>query len=276
MGLLLMLVSCALLSAHDAATKWLTEDYPVSQIIFLRGVVAVLGLVLIETLRRNAAALVPIDIRGQLARGGLYAGSTVLITVSLKLLPLSIVTALIFASPIMVAVLSGPLLRERVGLRAWMGALVGFAGVLLIVSPAGAVWTLAFLLPLAAATAVALRDIVTRRLTFRESTSSIVLVTALAAAFVGLMGLPLEKWQWPSPIDATLLVFVGTTQLAAHYLQVDAFRLVDANVLAPLKYSMVLWALIFGAIIWGDIPTAGVLVGATLIISAGLFVYRRS
>lgn len=276
LGLLLMLLSCALLSAHDAATKLLTERYPVSQIIFLRGVIAALGVMLIEVGRSNAAALMPKDVKGQLARAGLFAASTVLITVSLKLLPLPIVTAIIFVSPIMVAVLSGPLLNERVGSSAWIAAFAGFAGVVLIVSPAGTAWSWAFLVPLASAAASALRDIVTRHLAVRESTSSIVLSTTLAAALVGLLGLPQSEWHWPDLTDTALLVFVGATQLTAHYMQVEAFRLAAPSVLAALKYSMVLWALILGVLIWGDTPSAGVLMGAALIISAGLLVYRRA
>lgn len=275
-GLLLMLLSCALLSAHDAMTKLLTEGYPVSQIIFIRGAVAALGVLLIEVAKSNTVALKPNDPKGQSARAGLFAASTVLITISLKLLPLSIVTAIIFAAPIMVAVLSGPLLGERVGIRTWIAALLGFSGVILIVSPAGAAWSWAFLIPLGAAAASALRDIVTRHLALRETTSSILLSTALAAAIVGLLGLPLAPWKWPNSFDAALLTLVGATQLIAHYLQVKAFRIAAANVLAPLKYSMVLWALVLGVVIWGEIPTAGVLVGAAFIILAGLFVYRQS
>jgi len=275
-GIVLMLLSCALLSAHDAATKWLTTDYPVSQVIFLRGAVAVLGIVLVEVLRSNAGALVPRDLKGQVARAGLFAASTVLLTISLKLLSLPVVTAILFASPIMVALLAGPLLKEMVTFRVWLAALLGFAGVALIVSPGDAPWTWVFLFPLASAAASALRDIVTRQLALRESTSSIVLITALTAALVGLVGMPASEWRWPDAGGALLFVLVGITQLTAHYLQVEAFRLTPASRLAPLKYSMVVWALLLGIAIWGDIPAPMMLVGAILVVVAGWFVYRRN
>lgn len=275
-GMLLMLLSCALLSAHDAITKSLTEGYPVSQIIFIRGAVAAVFVLLWEVLKNNISALRPNDIIGQLARAGLFAASTVLITISLKLLPLSIVTAIIFTAPIMVAVLSGPLLGEKVGRPTWIAALIGFSGVILIISPAGVAWSWAFLVPLGAAAASAFRDIVTRYLVVRETASSILLSTALAATIVGALGLPLAPWKWPTSLDAVLLVSVGATQLIAHYLQVKAFRIAAANVLAPLKYSMLLWALILGVVIWGELPSSDVLAGAALIVLAGALVSRQT
>jgi drug/metabolite transporter (DMT)-like permease len=273
-GIVFMLLSCALLTLHDAGTKWLTADYPVGQIMFIRSAVAVLLIGAVASRSGGAKALRVRDFKGQLIRAALFMLSSFLIVISLKLMALPIVTAVIFVAPIFVTALAGPLLGEQVGWRRWSAVLLGFIGVFLIVDPLGETWRWTALIPLAAALATGLRDIVTRQITGRESTLSVLFMMALVTAVAGLFTMPLG-WAWPSLPDLALFVALGLAQGAAHYLQIDAFRMAEATVLAPFRYSMLIWSVLLGFLIWGDTLSLGASVGVAIVGGSGLYIFHR-
>jgi drug/metabolite transporter (DMT)-like permease len=274
-GIVYMVLGCALLTLNDAAAKWLTDSYPVGEIIFFRGVFALLLILSAVPLHGGMASLKPKDLKGQLSRAALFAMATFLFIYSLKLMALPVVTAISFASPIIMTALAPLLLKEQVGWRRWTAVCVGFAGVLLILNPGGEEWRWAAVVPLGCALAAALRDIVTRQLTARESTPSILFTTAALAAGIGLCTLPLGGWRWPSAFDLALFAFLGVSQAAAHYLQVEAFRMTEAAVLAPFKYSAIIWSLLLGFMIWGHRPSLSMLAGAAIVVASGLYIFQR-
>ena len=274
-GILCMLAGCLLITLNDAATKWLTGGYPVTEIIFLCGVLSMLMIVAIVGGQQQVATLLPHNLRFQIYRAGLFVMTVALFTIGLKLLPLPVVTAISFASPIIMTVLAGPLLGERAGWQLWLAVFAGFAGVVLIIDPGTDSWGWAALVPLGCALSSALRDITTRQLTAHESTQSILFVTAVVTTLAGLVLAPFGGWLAPTLQDWALFAFVGASQLAGHYFLVQAFRLAPAVVLAPFKYSMIVWALVLGFVVWGEVPSAAMSAGAVIVIGSGLFIFYR-
>ncbi|MGD9846496.1 MAG: DMT family transporter [Variibacter sp.] len=274
-GIVCMLVSCLLLTLNDAATKLLTSSHPVSEIVFMRGAVGVALLLAVTAGQRRLPALRPHDMRFQLYRAGLFVITTTLYTVSLLLLPLPIVTAISFVSPIIMTALAGPLLGEHAGWRRWLAVVVGFAGVALIINPGANEWGWAALVPLACAATVALRDITTRQLAVRETMHSILFITASVTTLAGLSAAPLGGWTFPILADWFLFLFVGASQLAGHFFAVWAFRLSPAVVLAPFKYSMIIWSLALAFLIWNELPTVTMFCGAAIVISSGLYIFNK-
>lgn len=274
-GILCMLVGCLLITLNDAATKWLTTDYPIGQIIFMRGVLSVAMIVVVCAAQGQQKTLRPHDLRFQIYRAGFFVATIALFTLGLKLLPLPVMTAVSFVAPIIMTALAGPLLGETADLRRWLAVIAGFAGVVLIVDPGAESWSLAVIVPLGCALASALRDITTRQLSLRESTASILFITALLTMLAGLAAAPFGGWSLPETTDWLLFAFVSAAQLAGHFFLVRAFRLTPAVVLAPFKYSMIVWAMLLAFAVWGEIPSLMMLAGAAIVVASGLYIFYR-
>ena len=159
-GILFMVAACALVSLNDAITKWLTRDFPLGQILCLRGVVVLIVAVLLSSREGGIRALRIRSRGGQLLRAGLVVCGMFLFLAGLSHLPLADVVALSFASPLFATVLAVLILRERVGWARSVALLVGFAGILFMLRPGGAQFAWVALLPLGAAAFGALGDVV--------------------------------------------------------------------------------------------------------------------
>lgn len=273
-GIVAMIAGAALLSMNDAASKHLAEAYPVGQVLCLRQTASLLFIVPYALYLDGWSAFRIGNRTGQAIRGFLFLATAILMVLGLSLLPIATVTAIAFASPIFVAALSMPLLNERVGWRRWLAVLAGFAGVLVIVRPAGAAFEWALLVPVAAALANGLRDIFTRHLARTDSSISILfwstVIVAGAAAFSAPFG-----WQ-PLTGDAILWFLVnGAVAAGAHFLMIEALRLGEAALIAPFRYTALLWAIIYGFILWGDLPGPWVLAGGGMVIASNIYMIRR-
>jgi drug/metabolite transporter (DMT)-like permease len=274
-GIVCMLAGCLLITLNDAATKWLTADYPIGEIVFMRGALSVAAILIVCAVRRRQDELRPHDLRFQLYRGGFFVATIVLFTLGLKLLPLPVVTAVSFIAPIIMTALAGPLLGETADWRRWLAVIFGFVGVVLIVDPGAETWSLAAVVPLGCALASALRDITTRQLTVRESTASILFITAILTTLAGLAAAPFGGWRLPGSVDWLLFAFVSASQLAGHFFLVRAFRLTPAVILAPFKYSMIVWAMLLAFLVWGELPSVMMLAGAAIVVASGLYIFYR-
>jgi drug/metabolite transporter (DMT)-like permease len=273
-GITLMVVASALITLNDAIAKWLTATYPVGQILCLRGVFFMVPVLFLVWRGGGLKALRVHSIGGQAVRAGLFVLASAFFVTSVGLMPLSTVIALTFASPLIITALAPSMLGERVGWRRWTAVLVGFSGVLLIVRPFQEGWQWVALLPIAGAAAGSLRDIATRRITAHESSASILFYAALTVIVLGLGTAPFG-WVKLSAFDLTLLAVQGFAMGVAHYMMVESFRLSEAALVAPFKYSGFLWALVYGATIWGEYPDAMTLAGAGVILASGLYILHR-
>lgn len=275
-GALLMLLGMAAFAGNDAIGKWLVADYGVAQVILLRSVAALL--IMAPLILRGGQVVARI---WSAPRPGLQALRAVCATAevfcfyaAVSYMPLADVMAFWMAAPIYVVAISPFLLGERVGKRTWMAVAVGFVGVLILLAPslqisgAGAVYAL-----LGTATFAAIM-VLGRSL--RETADRDLVLFQLAAA--GLAGLAFAPFDWQplqSGVDLALLFLLGVVATAAHMLVTRALKLADASVVAPLQYSLLVWGVAFGFLVFGDVPAPAMLVGALLIVVSGLIVLRR-
>jgi drug/metabolite transporter (DMT)-like permease len=273
-GMVLTLLGSALLSTSDALSKTLTEHYPVGELIFLRGLCVMLPVMLLVRAQGGLATLRVTDPRGQFGRAALFVLSGAFFVTSLSLLPLPLVTTLSFVAPIFTTVLAIPLLGERVSWAVWVAVFAGFAGVVITIDPANASWSWAAALPVIGAFFAALRDILTRRLSARETSGSIMFYSMGLMVVLSSLTAPFG-WRWPDPLDLLLFLVVGFLVGGAHTLTIEALRLCEVSLLAPLKYVMILYSIGFGVLIWHDLPSLQALLGTAVIVAAGVFIVRR-
>ena len=254
----------------DAVAKWLTADTPTGEIIFGRGVSTLLCIAVL-VVRAGPRSLRPNDPRGIFQRAEVAVVFTFFLMASLRELPIAEVIAILYASPLILAAIAPTMLRETVGRHRWIALLIAFAGVIVMMRPGAESLRWVALLPLAAASVSAFRDVLTRRVAGTETSVAIQFYTTLAMILFGgatvVFGWRALPWS-----DVGLLALCGVFQFVGQYLFIDAFRYAGATLLAPFRYAMLVWALVVGFAIWGDIPDAWAIVGTLLIAGSGLYV----
>jgi drug/metabolite transporter (DMT)-like permease len=270
-GVVCMVLGSTLLTTNDAITKWLTQEYPVSQVWCLRTVFVLVLIILLAPRYGGYRALLPNRIPAQLLRAVLFFSTTLLIVTGLSLLPLAQMVAIVFGSPIFVAALAPVFLRERVNGVRWLVIGIGFVGVLFILRPDPTTVGAASLIALAAAVSSALRDLVTRRISSRENSISILFCSSLLVVAIALPIAPWLGWVGVQPAAWALLFVNGVLNGAAHFLIIEALRFGEASVVTSYRYSALLWGAILGFVIWGDVPDLWVAAGGVLIVGSGLF-----
>ena len=272
-GMLASAGGILLLTLNDAVSKYLTQSFPVGQVICLRQAATLIFIVPYVMLATGWGALRVVSWPGQLTRGALFVAGASMMVLGLSLLPIATVITIMFVSPTFIAALSMPMLAERVGMSRWIAILAGFAGVLIVVRPGGAAFEWALLIPVAGSFVNALRDIMTRRLARTETSIGIlfwsaIIVTA-ASATTAVSG-----WQ-PVSLDAVAwFAALGVLNAGAHFLLIEGYRLAEAAVVAPVRYTGLIWAVVLGYVVWGDLPDAWVVAGAAVIVASGVYMIR--
>ena len=190
------------------------------------------------------------------------------------LLPLADAAALLFAGPLFITALAIPMLGEHVGWRRWSAVFVGFVGVLIMLRPTPEAIQPLAIIPITAALSSAFRDIITRRISATESSNAIMFwsnaALLCAAALTSAFG-----WEPMRLIDLVFLALLGTVVGVAHWVMIEAFRLAEAAVISPFKYTAIVWASLFGYFFWGTVPDAYILSGGALVIASGLYILHR-
>ena len=270
-----MILGSALLVSNDAVTKWLTQDYPISQVWGLRTLFVLIPIALLAPRYGGYRGLLPHRIRPQLLRAVLFVSTSLLIVTGLSLLPLAQMVAIVFSSPIFIAALAPIFLKEQVSTTRWLTIGIGFIGVLVILRPDPATIGISALIAVAASLSSALRDIVTRKISHTESSLSILFCSSMLVIVIALAGAPWLGWREVMPLGWALLLVNGILNGAAHFLIIEALRLGEASVIAPYKYSALIWGALFGIVLWGDIPDVWMIVGAAMIVISGLYLLRQ-
>jgi drug/metabolite transporter (DMT)-like permease len=272
-GVGFMLAGTFLFSVNDALGKWLLADYSVGELLLLRSVA---GLVLLAPLIRQTgiagfrSAPRP---RLQIARVILSTVEVALFFLAVSQLPLADTKTFYLAGPIYVTALSVVLLGESVGWRRWIAVFVGFAGVVLALGPSRASFTPPVLIALTGSVTFAFLMIVTRAL--RETTDTVLIAGQVAGTFVfGALTAPFG-WVTPSPRDFVLLALFGALAMLALACVNRSLKLAPASVVAPYQYTLIVWAIVLGYAVFGDVPDLATLIGAAIIIAAGLFILWR-
>jgi drug/metabolite transporter (DMT)-like permease len=274
-GILWMMATLFCFISLDAIMKHLLESYSLVQVTWARFFFATIVAVLMcgSRLQQLMKSVAP---RKQILRSILLMSTTGVFNAGIRSTALATGTTIMFLSPILVTLLSIPLLGEKVGLRRWAGILMGFVGAIIVVQPwngglsgvnAGA------LLLLVAAFFNANYQIVTRMVRNDDPLTSL-LFTAAAGAVVTSCLVP-WFWGWPNVSGWSLLVASGIAGGLGHFCLIRALRLAPASVVAPFSYSSLVWATLFGFIIWRDWPDFWTWVGAAIIIGSGLYIFHR-
>ncbi|MDO9414762.1 DMT family transporter [Pararhizobium sp.] len=271
LGILLTSLAYALFTFHDAAIKWMVVALPVSQILFIRSL-TILTMCLAAgrgtLIRRTIAS--PIK-KPMLLRSFLLFSAWLSYYNAARTLPLAELTTLYYAAPIMVTILSIPILKEVVPLHSWAAVVVGFIGVFIACNPVGIGLSWPVYLALQAAVLWSFSVILLRKSALDEITTvQMVISNGLLVIYTGVM-LPFE-WAPISPGGLSLLVGTGVVAGLAQYALFEGMRRAPVSVLAPFEYSSLVWAFLLGFLIWGDIPRPGVFIGAALIFAAGMII----
>jgi drug/metabolite transporter (DMT)-like permease len=205
----------------------------------------------------------------------LLLGSTLLNFFALRYLQLDQALAIVFSTPFFVAILSGPMLGEWVGWRRWTAIAVGFLGVLLVARPGFGGIHPAALISLAAAMFYAAYSISTRMLSRTDSNETTLFYSNLVGAAVMLPVVPFV-WTTPSdPLVILMMVVCGAFGTIGHYLLIIAHRLAPPALLAPFIYGQIVWVIILGYLVFGDVPNRWTLAGAAVVVASGLYILYR-
>ncbi len=280
-------------SLMDASIKYLSDDYPLHQIILVRSTVAILLTLFIVHLEGGLHLLKTKRPFIHLVRGLLIVIANMSFYMAISVMPLAEATGLFFVSPLFITALSVPFLGERVGIRRWAGIGAGFVGVLIIMRPGVDSFSYYSLLPIVAALAYAITQITSRRLGITDKASvmsfyigvTFVVISSAFWLFVGdgslvrvygdKMDFLFRPWIWPGLKDGMLMVFVGVLVAIVGYTLSQAYRVADASVVAPFEFVMLVMAIFWGYMIWGEIPDLQAFIGIALIAGSGIFIFLR-
>lgn len=270
-GILLMTAAVLCFALLDATSKGLSQTYPVPMLVWSRYTLHFLLMLvfLAPSMRwKLVATRHPVK---QVVRALLLVCVTGFAMAAFQRLPLAETTALLFVTPLIVALLAGPLLGEQLRPLHWGASICGFGGALLIARPGGAFDLAGILLVLAAAACYSVYQIQTRQLSPSENTLTMLFYTALVGTVSMTLGAPLY-WGGPLPdlADGLLIASLGIYGGTGHYLLIKAFRHAPATTLSPFLYVQLIWATLLGWLVFGHWPDAATLAGMAIIAASSL------
>lgn len=281
-------------SIQDAIMKGMSATYPMHEIMFIRSVVSLTLLFVAIKLSGDSIRLDGAPIRLLLFRGSLLFASFCLFYLGLSEIPLTTNTVLFFTAPLFITLFCVPLLGETVGPRRIMGVIAGFVGVWIVLRPGSNLYGLKSIYPILSAVLYSLAQLLSRKM---GSVASATVMTFFAnityfvlALLVAIVVMPfgvselssksmqflLRPWSMPlSSLDGLLLFITGVTGAVGFWLTTQAYRISEANKIAPFEYVMLIWVPILSYLIWQDIPDTMTVLGASIIVISGLYVLRR-
>lgn len=275
MGALYLSAAVLCFALLDTLTKYLSAHYSVTSLIWVRYTVQTLLLAAIMGPSMGLRLVLTRQPGSQLLRALFLLGASACTTVGVRYLPLAEMTAMFFLAPLIVCVLSVPMLREKIGAGDWLAVIIGFVGVLVIARPGGAMLTLATLLPLGTAICYSIYQVITRQVSASEHPTTSNFITSLVGAVLMTFTLPFG-WTTPTWSDAPLMLGMGVAGLSGHLLLTRAYQVGSPAVLAPYSYGQILWATLFGFLVFGALPDATSVVGMAVIVASGLYIsYHR-
>ncbi|WP_269581705.1 DMT family transporter [Roseibium sp. Sym1] len=273
-GIALMAMGMFLFSGVDTMGKFLTETVHPVQIVWFRQSGLLLGVLVLIALQ-GRSLLKSSNPKLQIGRGALAACSATLFIVGVGYVPLADAVAITFVAPFMVTVMGALILREPVGIRRWSAVVIGFLGTLLVIRPGMGVVHPAALLLVVAASAFALRQVLSRILAGEDRTRTTVAYTAIVSW--GLLTLPLPFiWQTPSgALELGLLLAMAVLAAIGETLVIMALDAAQAVVVAPVQYSLLIWGTLYGFLVFGQLPDGWTWAGAAIIVATGLYTLNR-
>lgn len=269
-GIMFMLGASVMFAISNALSKWVVAIYPVGEVMFSRS---------LSSLIVCSAFMLPITgfsvfatkrPRDHVARGLSQAISQTFTVLAFSLMPLAGAVAINFSAPLFAALISVLWLKERAGAARWGTLLAGFVGVLIVVKPGADSFQLGALFALANAIMYGSVTVAVRGMSKTESANTLLMwqmvTLAVFHSFLLVFG-----FRWPTPQHAVLLVSSGVANAAAQYLWTKALHAAPATAVSPFYYFLLVWSLVLGFVVWGDVPTMSLLIGSGIVVASGLF-----
>ena len=268
-----MFISICAFSVMDVIVKW-TNDYPVGQVLFFRGFCGLIPILFIIPKERY------IDFyktsRPLLHFKRCMAGIIALISivVALRNLPLATVVSVTFAAPIFTTIFSIFLLNEKVGFYRWLAVMVGFIGIIVISEPGFSSLNFYFILPIIFCLGLSYVAITIRRLSTTEPVWLIGFFFSISIMILSFFTF-YQNWLLPNLVDLFLLSMIGILGGLANLWLTQSYKLSEVSLVTPVKYLALVFAIIFGYLIWDEVPTTKTLIGAILVIASSIIIFRR-
>jgi drug/metabolite transporter (DMT)-like permease len=273
LGFLYMFLSVCTFSIMDLLVKW-SNDYPAGEVLFFRGFFGLLPTYFLIPKNKLKTFYTTKRPKEHLFRCLMGLMALIAIVVALRELPLAVVVSLSYAAPLFITVLSIFLLSEKVGVFRWLAVLIGFIGVIIIAEPGFKGMNYLYFLPLIFCIGMAFVTITIRKLSTTEPIWLISIFFTITISIAGLATIPMG-WIMPNFQDFMLLALIGVTGGSANLFLTQSYKLSEVSLVAPLKYLALIFAIIFGYLIWNEIPTVKTLIGASLVVFASLIIFRR-
>ena len=273
LGFLYMFLSVCAFSIMDLIVKW-SDDYPLGQVIFFRGF---FGIVLYYfVIPKERIRDFYFTKRPLLHFSRCFFGLAALLSIftALRNLPLATVVSISFAAPIFTTIFSIFFLSERVGYFRWLAVFIGFIGILIISEPGFSSLNVYYIFPVIFVLGMSYVAISIRQLSSTEPVWLISLFFSAAITIAGLLTLPFG-WIMPSFYDLTLLSMIGFFGGVANLWLSQSYKFSEVSLVTPLKYLALVFAIVFGYLIWGEVPSGKTLIGAILVIASSIIIFRR-
>ncbi len=273
-GILCVLASTFFFNVLNALAKWLTADYSVIEITFFRNFFAFLPCLAFVLAGPGLDALKTRRLPLHLFRGIAGFGSMLLVFTAFGLLPIADAVAISFATPLFLTALSVPMLGEKVGVHRWSAVIVGFLGILVMARPSGAGASLGFLTATGSALLNAVILVTVRRLGRTEAPVTIIFYQAIVGTVASALLLP---FGWKTPAFADFLAFaaMGLFGVVGHFFLTQGFRYAAATVVGPFNYSGLIWATVFGYVVWHELPGPSTILGGLVVFGSGIYIFYR-
>ena len=268
-----MFISVCAFSIMDLIVKW-SENYPVGEVLFFRGFCGLIPLFFLIPKERyfNFYKTNRPFLHFKRCAAGLFA--IVAIFIALRELPLATVVSITFASPIFTTIFSIFLLSEKVGLYRWLAVLVGFIGIIVISEPGFSSMNIYYFYPIIFCLGLSYVAIAIKQLSVSEPVWLISFYFSISIMILSFFTIP-QGWLWPSIKDLFLLSLLGILGGLANLWLTQSYKFSDVSLVTPLKYLALVFAIIFGYLIWDEIPTLRTLIGSLLVIISSVIIFRR-
>lgn len=274
-GIVGMLAAMAVFVLNDTLVKLAASHVPTGEAIFVRGVFTV-GFCLVLIVASNLSWALPHALSPRvLVRSVVDIGSTVLFMLALMHMPLGDIFGIMQFTPLAITAAAALFLGAKVGWRRWLAATVGLIGVLIIVRPGVSAFNPYAVLVLGSILCSVTRDIVTRGVAQHVPSLVIAWSSATMVTLSSLGFIPFETWRWPSALTTLTLAGSAVALLAGQYWLIAAMRTGEIAVVAPFRYSLIVWAIASGYIVWGEVPDLASWLGIAIVSLAGLYTFLR-
>jgi drug/metabolite transporter (DMT)-like permease len=274
LGILYMLGATVMFSFTVAGGKWLVATYPIGEVLFAQSFGSLLFCVLVILPRAGIVAFRTRRPGAHASRALIQGFAQTFIMLALSMMPLASVIAINFSAPLFATLAAAIFLRETVGGARWTALFIGFAGVLVITQPGADTFQAGALFAIGNAVFYGSLTAAVRGMTATESTETLMIYQAMLLSLFFATTLPFG-FLMPTMGDALLMVLVGLGNGLGQYWWTRSLHLAPASAVTPYYYFMLVWSIVIGFVIWGDMPTLQLLIGSAIVVASGLFLLWR-